>query len=157
VGAVVASLLAAGLIAGGRLRWVAGGPAAPTVAAGAAAPLQTPRPRAAADVAPIDRVTVLLQSTPSGAEILDERGHQIGFTPHDLVLPRGGEREVHFRMSGFRPVDRRFQARTDATIAVRMDPEARVGVRAGHPPGRRGPSAGAGLDSTATTIDPFAR
>jgi eukaryotic-like serine/threonine-protein kinase len=156
VGALAASLLAAGLGFGGRSRPVAGGPA-PVAAAPAGAPLPALAPPPAPGAGALDRVTVLLQSIPSGAQILDERGEQIGFTPHDLVLPRGGERALRFQLSGFLPADRRFQVRTDATIAVRLDPDARGRGRSLHPPGHKGARASAHLDSTATTIDPFVR
>jgi hypothetical protein len=97
-------------------------------------------------------VTVLLQSIPSGAEIVDERGNAIGVTPHDLVIPAGGERRIRFQKVGFRPVDRRFQARTDTTIAVRLDPD-----EPGRQHIRKGRSGAGGLDSLVGTIDPFAR
>jgi len=104
-------------------------------------------------------VTVLLQSVPSGAEILDEQGNAIGVTPHDLVLPSGDEREVRFRKPGFRAAVRRFVARGDTTIAIRLDPEEPVRAQPQHQGKGNGKTrSGEGpLDSMAGTIDPFAR
>jgi eukaryotic-like serine/threonine-protein kinase len=99
-------------------------------------------------VTPTPLVTVLLQSMPSGAEILDEHALRLGVTPFDLVLPAGRARQVRFQKTGFRPVDRRFDTLTDTTIAVRLDPEGRER----HAPVRA--SASARLNGTAT-IDPF--
>jgi eukaryotic-like serine/threonine-protein kinase len=98
-------------------------------------------------VKPTPLVTVLLQSMPSGAEILDEHALRLGVTPFDLVLPAGGARQVRFQKAGFRPVDRRFDTLTDTTIAVRLDPTPREphADRANRP------------DRFSATIDPFAR
>jgi hypothetical protein len=103
-------------------------------------------------------VTVQLQSVPSGAAILDERGNQIGTTPHDMLLPAGGARRLRFEKPGFRPVERQLSARSDATVSVQLDVEAPAlaAPHGQHPPGGKGRGA-AGLDSMAGTIDPFAR
>ena len=94
-------------------------------------------------------------STPSGAEILDEAGRHIGVTPHDLVMPAGGERRVRFQKSGYHEVVRTFRAETDTVIAVRLDPEPppRAGTHTSIKPRSDAPA----LDAAARTIDPFMR
>jgi hypothetical protein len=101
---------------------------------------------------------VLLQSIPSGADVVDEHGDPLGVTPHDLVLPAGHERQVRFQKPGFKPVERRFVARADTTVAVRLEPEDPGKARPPQHPGNVKPHAGTGsLDSMAGTIDPFAQ
>jgi serine/threonine protein kinase len=97
-------------------------------------------------------VTVVLQSVPSGAEILDEDARRIGVTPYDLVMPTGGVRQVRFQKVGFRPVERRFQILTDTTIAVSLDPDPRENNRVG-----RGRKDSVARLNAASTIDPFGR
>jgi serine/threonine-protein kinase len=101
-------------------------------------------------VRPAPLVTVLLQSVPDGAEVFDERDARVGVTPCDLVVPAGRARQVRFRKAGFRPVDHRFEALADTTIAVQLDPEPREIERTG----RR---AARSRLSKAATIDPFDR
>ncbi|HTA21186.1 MAG TPA: PEGA domain-containing protein, partial [Polyangia bacterium] len=89
-----------------------------------------------------------LQSIPSGAEILDERSARLGVTPYELVVPAGGARQVRFQKPGFHSIDRRFEASTDTTIAVRLDPE----VRERHAATR---ASGSSRLNGGSTIDPF--
>jgi serine/threonine protein kinase len=144
-----------------RWRWVAAGAAVATVLMGAVVatrrPAETP-PVAAAPVVvrTTPLVTVQLQSIPSGAEIVDERGARLGLTPCELVLPAGAARQVRFQKAGFRPVERRFDAAADTTVAVRLDPEIPAARRrADNRPAARG-AAQAEL-STSATIDPFGK
>jgi serine/threonine-protein kinase len=104
-------------------------------------------------VRPTPLVTVLLQSVPAGAEVFDERDARVGVTPCDVVLPAGGARQVRFRKAGFRPVEHRFEAVADTTVAVRLDPEPREPRETDRRSGRRG--GGAGHLSSSSTIDPF--
>jgi eukaryotic-like serine/threonine-protein kinase len=100
-------------------------------------------------------VTVLLQSVPSGAEILDEGATRIGLTPYDLVVPAGGVRQVRFQKAGFRTVDRRFQLLTDTTIAVSLDPEPQDDAERNR--AARGRKGSVARLNAAATIDPFGR
>jgi serine/threonine-protein kinase len=99
--------------------------------------------------------TVLLHSIPTGAEVVDEHAAPIGVTPTEIVVPIGAARSVRFQKAGFRPVERRFDAVSDTTIAVRLDPEPRpVSKRdrekvPAHSPG--------GSLSTSATMDPFGK
>jgi hypothetical protein len=133
LGAAVVTLLTGAVVAAKRSA------ASRTDAAAIAAPVH---------VRPTPLVTVVLQSVPSGAAVLDERATRIGVTPTDLVVPAGSARRVTFQKPGFRPVDHQFEAQTDTTIAVRLDPE----------PGtvRERPRGQAHL-SPSSTIDPFHR
>jgi hypothetical protein len=97
-------------------------------------------------IAPTPLVTVVLQSVPAGAEIVDGRQRLLGVTPLDVVLPVGEVREVVFRKDGFQSLTRTFTAASDATIAVRLDPAARAPRPNRH---RRS------VASASTTIDPF--
>jgi serine/threonine-protein kinase len=156
LGTVAATLLTGALVATAKLRHAS--PAAAVVPAAPTAPAADPPPPPptlpAATATAAATVTVLLQSTPSGAEILDEAGRTIGVTPHDLVIPPGGERRVRFQKSGYRGVVRTFRAETDTVIAVRLDPEpAHAGARTSSKPRSEEP----GLDAAARTIDPFMR
>jgi serine/threonine-protein kinase len=143
IAAAVAVLAVGGVVVAAKRR---GAVARPPVAA---APIV---------VRPTQLVTVLLQSVPAGAEVFDERDERVGVTPCDVVLPLGGARQVRFRKTGFRPVEHRFEAQADTTVAVRLDPEPK-GAREGRDDrrrmGRRG--AGAGNLSSSSTIDPFRR
>jgi hypothetical protein len=112
---------------------------------------QTVATAPAAPAAP-PRVTVLVQSVPAGAEVFDERDARVGVTPCDLVVPAGGARRVRLRKVGFRPVDHRFEAMADTTVAVRLDPEPRD-TREGERPARR--ASGTKRLSSSSTIDPF--
>jgi serine/threonine-protein kinase len=135
VGAAAATLLT-GAVVGAKRR------PAPTPA-----PTTTTAPAAPANaVAPTPLVTVVLQSVPEGAEIVDGRRRRLGVTPLDVVLPVGEMREVVFRKDGFQPLARTFTASTDATIAVRLDPAARA---------PRSRSSRRSVASPSTTIDPF--
>jgi serine/threonine-protein kinase len=104
-------------------------------------------------------VTVILQSSPSGAIIVDQNGKTVGVTPQSLILRADTEHQVRFQKPGFRTVEHRFRARTDTTIAVSLDSDsasrvsrpARGNVR---PPRSPSPATGR-LDSVAGTIDPF--
>jgi serine/threonine-protein kinase len=135
-------------------RALAVGAAAATLLTGAvvAAKRRPPAPaekhvEAQADVVviqPTPLVTVVLQSVPAGAEVVDTQQRRLGVTPLDVVLSVGESREVVFRKDGFQPLSRAFTAATDATIAVRLDPAAPKPR-----PKRRG------LASASTTIDPF--
>ncbi len=50
------------------------------------------------------RVSVRLESTPPGAEILDEQGQLLGHTPHTLTLRRGSAPvQLTLRRAGYRP------------------------------------------------------
>jgi serine/threonine-protein kinase len=157
---VVAGTIAAAAIVGAIVlarsgRAPAGG-ATETAAAAAPAAPALPPPAPAARPAPL--VTVLLQSIPSGADVVDEHGEPIGVTPHDLMLPAGGERVVRFQKPGFKPVERRLVARADTTVAVRLEPEDPGKARPPQHPAGSKPHAGTGsLDSMAGTIDPFAQ
>jgi tRNA A-37 threonylcarbamoyl transferase component Bud32 len=119
-------------------------PGAPPVAA----------PNVAAPPVAAPDVTVVLQSAPSGAEILDESGKRIGVTPYDLVVSPGGAQNVGFRKAGYKPVERRFTPRTDTTISVHLDPEPHRAARGRE--GKRHRKPRSTLDSMARTIDPFA-
>jgi serine/threonine protein kinase len=147
LGTIAATLLTGALVATAKLRH---GPPPPQPV-GTAAVQGAPPPSAGMAPAPAPTVTVLLQSVPSGAEIVDEKGAPIGLTPHDLVMPAGGERQVRFQKPGFRPVERRFRARTDSVIAVRLEADpARSRSRTA-----RARSESARLDSRSATLDPF--
>jgi serine/threonine-protein kinase len=153
LGAVAAALLIGALAMGLHRRRP---PAAATAHAGAAAPAPgvAVGPAPAARAADPGAVTVLLESVPGGAEILDDRGTALGVTPHSLTVPAGSERQVRFQKIGFRPLERHFRAVSDATIAVHLDPE--LPARAHRRADGRSARAGAGvLDSSAGTIDPF--
>jgi serine/threonine-protein kinase len=93
-------------------------------------------------------VTVVLQSVPSGADVVDDRSGRLGVTPYELVLPAGGERQVRFEKSGFRSTSRQVLAQGDTTIAVRLDPEPLAP--------RPRPPAAPRLDD-GSTMDPFGR
>jgi hypothetical protein len=97
-------------------------------------------------VRPTPLVTVVLQSVPSGAAVVDDRAGRLGVTPYELVLPAGGERQVRFEKSGYRPASRQVLALADTTIAVRLDPEPREPRARPRPPARLADEA---------TIDPF--
>jgi hypothetical protein len=97
-------------------------------------------------IRPTSLVTVVLQSVPSGADIVDDRSGRLGVTPYELVLPAGGERQVRFEKSGYLPTSRQVLALGDTTIAVRLDPEPLTP--------RARPRSAARLDDGAT-IDPF--
>jgi serine/threonine protein kinase len=135
-----------------RWRWLALGAAVATLLTGAV--VAAKRSVAGAPVAapivvrPTQLVTVQLQSIPSGAEILDERSARLGVTPYELVVPAGGARQVRFQKPGFHSIDRRFEASTDTTIAVRLDPE----VRERHAATR---ASGSSRLNGGSTIDPF--
>ncbi|HET6147997.1 MAG TPA: protein kinase [Polyangia bacterium] len=103
-------------------------------------------------------VTVLLQSTPSGAEVAGANGASIGATPMSWVVPAGAQQVVSFRKTGFAPVTRQFQASSDTTVAVRLVANAAAPTRrAGRGKPARAPAKPARLDSVAGTMDPFTR
>jgi serine/threonine-protein kinase len=133
VGAAAATLLTGAVVAAKRRP-----PATP--------PAQVAAPAPATVIKPTPLVTVVLQSVPAGAEIVDARQRRLGVTPLEVVLAVGEEREVVFRKDGYQPLTRTFTAATDATIAVRLDPQP--AVRAARPKRR-------GVASASTTIDPF--
>jgi serine/threonine-protein kinase len=118
---------------------------------GAAAPLAVAAERT---------VTILLQSTPSGAEVASASGVAIGATPMSWVVPAGAEQVVQFHKSGFAPVTRQFRPSSDTTVAVRLlaAPAAAAEERAS---GRARPArparAAAEPDSVSRTLDPLAR
>jgi serine/threonine-protein kinase len=155
-GTIAATLLTGALVATAKLRHSPAAPVAPAAAVVELPPPPPPAPPAPrpGTAAAAAMVTVLLQSTPSGADVLDEAGRRIGVTPHDLVVPAGGERRVRFQKSGYHEVVRTFRAETDTVIAVRLDPEpARAGARTSSKPRSDAPA----LDAAARTIDPFMR
>jgi len=139
-----------------RWRWLALGAAIATLLTGAVVAAKRSVAGAPAPVAvpivvrPTQLVTVQLQSIPSGAEIFDERAARLGVTPYELVMPAGGARQVRFQKPGFHSIDRRFEALTDTTIAVRLDPEARE---------RRAVARASGSSrlNGGSTIDPFSQ
>ncbi|HET6284295.1 MAG TPA: serine/threonine-protein kinase [Polyangia bacterium] len=145
LGTVIATVLTAAVVMGKRQP----ASSAAEVARGAPAP----RAAAPASVA-VQAVTVVLQSTPSGAEIVDQLGQRIGVTPFDLVVNQGNEQQLGFRKAGFQPVQRRFTPRTDTTISVHLDPELQRAARGREAKRHRSPRSP--LDSMARTIDPFA-
>ena len=156
-------------------RWALGGLTA-TLFAGAIFSLQVRRtapasrpsgpagevaPGAAAPLAAAERtVTVLLQSTPSGAEVAGANGVAIGATPMSWIVPAGAEQVVRFRKSGFAPVTRQFRPSSDTTVAVRLvaasSPAAAERATGRAKPARPAATA-AELDSVAGTIDPFTK
>jgi len=162
VGTVMATVLTAAVVMGKRQPPAEVAVAARAEMAAAAVAPEAPRaaPVAASVAAPgvapaaAPDVTVVLQSTPSGAEIVAERGQRIGVTPFDLVVSPGNEQKVGFRKAGFQPVERVFTPRTDTTISVHLDPEPRHAARGRE--GKRHRSPRSTLDSMARTIDPFA-
>jgi serine/threonine-protein kinase len=100
-------------------------------------------------------VTVLLQSIPDGAQVLDEHAALIGVTPTEVVVPAGSTRLVRFQKPGFLAVGRRFDAVSDTTIAVRLDPEPRPAPKRERD---KAPiRAPGGSLSTSATIDPFGK
>jgi serine/threonine-protein kinase len=135
-----------------RWRWLGLGVAVATLFTGAV--VAAKRSASGASVAapivvrPTQLVTVQLQSIPSGAEIFDERAARLGVTPYELVVPVGGARQVRFQKPGFHSIDRRFEALTDTTIAVHLDPA----VRERHGAAR---VIGASRLNGGTTINPF--
>jgi len=104
-------------------------------------------------------VTVLLQSTPSGAEVAGTNGVSIGATPMSWVVPAGAEQVVRFRKTGFEPVTRQFRASSDTTVAVQLvaTPPAGAVPRARRGRPARPPASVPELDSVAGTIDPFGK
>lgn len=160
VGALAATLLLVGAAAVGRLRHPA--PRSETAPGAHVASRATAEAATTATVAAAGATTVnvLLQSIPSGAEVFDDEGRSIGLTPRVLTVPAGGERQVRFRMNGFQPLERRFRAVGDTTIAVYLDAEAPARDRPSahrHARGEaRRPQVGV-LESGAGTIDPFHR
>jgi hypothetical protein len=139
-GAAAATLLTGAVVAAKR-RAVPPPAAAPVVAAAPAPAAAPAAPR------PATRVTVLLQSVPPGAQIVDARQGRLGVTPFELVVPAGEARSVMFQKEGFRPLERAFEAVTDTTIAVRLDAVERAARTKGR--------VGARIASSSTTIDPF--
>jgi serine/threonine-protein kinase len=140
LGLAAATLLTGAVVAAKRRA------VAPAVAAAPAAPV-------AVRTTPL--VTVLLQSIPDGAEVIDEHDAPIGVTPTEDVVPVGTARAVRFRKPGFRSVVRRIDAVSDTTIAVRLEPEPRPEPRRGRD---RGPARAArGALSPSATIDPFGK
>jgi serine/threonine protein kinase len=143
-----------------RWRWLGLGAAVATLLTGAV--VAAKRSASGASVAapiivrPTQLVTVQLQSIPSGAEIFDERAARLGVTPYELVVPAGGARQVRFQKPGFHSIDRRFEALTDTTIAVRLDPQAleRPDARERHAAPR---ARGSSRLNAGATIDPFGR
>jgi hypothetical protein len=111
----------------------------------------------AAGPAPVTMARVLLQSSPEGAEILDDVGTSLGLAPQTLVVPVGSERQVTFRKPGFRLLERRFRAAADTTLAVRLDPEPSPPRRPRHEEPKNWAQPSGALDSAAGTIDPFRR
>ena len=156
LGGLTAALFA-GAVFSVQLRQTA--PAGPTSPAGVGAGAVA-RPSAelpvAAPAAPT--VTILLQSTPSGAEVAGANGIAIGATPMSWVVPAGAQQVVRFRKTGFEPVTRQFRASGDTTVAVRLVATAAASApRAGRRKPARAPATAAGLDSVAGTIDPFTK
>jgi hypothetical protein len=139
IGVAAATLLTGAVVAARRRADV------PQVEAASSAPAAAPA--GAEAKSPTALVTVLLQSVPEGAEIVEAGERRLGVTPFNLVLPAGDARQVTFRKAGFRPVERSFEALTDTTIAVRLDPAAR--------PARAKARARRRLAAPSTTIDPF--
>jgi serine/threonine protein kinase len=121
---------------------------APGRPAAAAASVPAPAPQLA---------TIVLESDPTGADVLDPSGQRLGVTPYRMTLPPGRDQQVRLQKPGFRSVERRVGTKTDATIAVRLEPIAaepaarRRRLRVG---GKGEPRSA--LDSPAGTIDPFA-
>jgi len=116
------------------------------------------------------RVRVLLQSTPPGAAVIDDKGVRVGVTPHDLLVPLGSEHRLDFVLAQHHRVHRSFRAEVDTTIAVALEsaverPRAAnprgSGARKPGQPGQRrtaeSKSKGSTLDSRAATINPFNR
>jgi serine/threonine-protein kinase len=119
-----------------------------------AAQVRSPPPPPPA--APAPRVTVVLQSVPSGADVVDERDVRLGVTPFELALPGGRAMRVRFEKSGFRAASRDVVAAADTTIAVRLEPE----VAAARPRARAQTATRAQEGATArlgdeTTLNPF--
>jgi serine/threonine protein kinase len=56
-------------------------------------------------LAPLPVAQVLLQSTPAGAEVIDEAGRRLGITPHRLSVPATGSKRVRLMRSGYLPSD----------------------------------------------------
>ncbi|HVZ72230.1 MAG TPA: serine/threonine-protein kinase [Polyangia bacterium] len=126
VGAVVVAALAVG----GAFFVRRPGPAPASVVV-AAAPVASP-----VVVKPPSFVTIVLQSLPTGAAVVDDRGARLGVTPYELVLPMGGARRLRFEMKGFQPSSRDVVATADTTVAVQLAPEPaapRPRMRAGGP------------------------
>ncbi len=119
-------------------------------------------------------VAVKLQSTPPGAEIVDDKGAQLGVTNMNLVVPLGSALKLRFLLEGFQPHEQDLHADFDMTLAVVMKRDvpapsgtpSAVGDATGRNKKRvvRGESRGmepqkksADLDSRAKTINPFGR
>jgi hypothetical protein len=56
-------------------------------------------------LAPLPMAQVLLQSTPAGADVLDEAGQRLGVTPHTLTLPAAGSKRVRLQRAGYQPAE----------------------------------------------------
>jgi serine/threonine-protein kinase len=100
--------------------------------------------------APEAKVTVRLQSDPSGAEVVDEQGNRLGATPYDLVVRAGSDHRLRFEKPGYRPFEHRFRASLGTTIAVGLDPAPAAAVR-----GRRNEGPARPRRPFAGTLDPF--
>ncbi|MEA2699412.1 MAG: eukaryotic-like serine/threonine-protein kinase [Myxococcales bacterium] len=148
VAAMAATMFTGAVVLGKRdpVRTVA---AASTVA-------KADQPAAGAQPA-LQLATIVLESDPTGADVLDPSGQRLGVTPYRMTVPPGGDQQIRLQKAGYRPVERRFGTKADATIAVRLEPiTAEPAARR-----RRLRLGGTGetrsaLDSPAGTIDPFA-
>ncbi|HEX3696959.1 MAG TPA: serine/threonine-protein kinase [Polyangia bacterium] len=157
--AMAMTLLTGAMVLGkrGSVRDGVRGPALPTTAiVPTAVPAAPQKPTGAGALEAL--TTITLQSEPPGADVITTEGQQLGVTPYRLMVRAGGEQQVRLQKSGYRPIERRFGTRSDATIAVRLVPIA---------PENRGPhhrerpdteaATRSALDSPAGTIDPFGR
>jgi serine/threonine-protein kinase len=154
LGTVTATLLT-GAVVTATLRRPSSTPRAanPRPPVTATAPIAAPAPPPPRPAPPAP-ANVMLESIPSGAEIVDEQGATIGVTPQSVPVAVGMERAVTFRKAGFHDLERRFRPAGNMTVTVDLDPEAPAR------PARRGAGKGqrqapTTLDSAAGTIDPF--
>ena len=71
-----------------------------------------------------DRVTIRLESSPSGAFVALD-GEKRGQTPLEVELERGAEATVRFSLQGYRPERRRVTAIEDEALRIRLRKKSR--------------------------------
>ena len=112
-------------------------PSPPPVAAPTAAP---PAPAAVVRPAPVpaaaEVVTIVVESTPSGASVIGpDDGQVLGATPLTLTRPaRAGDLKLRLEKEGYLPVARSVSLRRDGTLEISLERKPRPAARPHHAP-----------------------
>jgi hypothetical protein len=127
----IAGLVAAAAIAGGYFVFGKGGgvggpaPSGPVAVAPSPPKPAEPLPSAgdppAVPKAPLAKVTVRLNSEPSGAKVKDGRGDDLGVTPLVLSRPRGGALELSLSKDGYAEGARTVSLESDQTVDLKLE------------------------------------